>query len=86
MPFETRIIPTEVGLGPASSPTRTSKTEVRPGWVVGKLMLTWLLLVYLLGWVQEFKRIQGLEAEATPPSKVITKYEAWNRIYLRPIQ
>jgi hypothetical protein len=51
---------------------------------VGKLMLTWLLLVYLLGWVHEFKRIQGLEAEPTPPSKVISKHEAWNRIYPRP--
>ncbi len=85
MLFETTINPSEVGLGPASPPTRTPKTEFRPGRVVGKLMLTWLLLVYLLGWVQEFKRIQGLEAETTPPSKVITKYEAWNRIYLRPI-
>jgi hypothetical protein len=85
MLFETTITAADVGLGRVPAPTRSREAGFRPGRVLGKLMLTWLLLVYLLGWVQEFKRIQGLEAEATPPSKVITKYEAWNRIYLRPI-
>jgi hypothetical protein len=54
--------------------------------VLGKLMLTGMLLVYFLGWIQDFQRLRHLEAEPTPPSKVITKYEAWNRVYLRPKQ
>jgi hypothetical protein len=47
-------------------------------------MLTGLLLVYLVAWIQDLQRVRNLEAEPTPPSKVITKYEAWNRIYTRP--
>ncbi len=57
---------------------------IRPGWVLGKLVLMGLLLTYLVGWVHDFQRIRQLEAEPTPPSKVITKYEAWERIYPRP--
>jgi len=84
MLIETTISPAEVRLGLPSVPTRIQKVSFRPGWVLGKLVLTGLLLVYLAGWLQDFQRIRGLEAEPTPPSKVITKYEAWERIYPRP--
>ncbi len=44
------------------------------------------LLWNLAGWVHDFQRIQRLEAEPTPPYKVITKNEAWQRIYTRATQ
>jgi hypothetical protein len=53
-----------------------------PGWVLGRLVLAGLLLTYLAGWVQDFQRVRRLEAEPTPPSKIITKHEAWQRIHL----
>jgi hypothetical protein len=84
MLVETTICPTEVSLGPPSVPISIRKLSFRPGWVLGKLALTGLLLVYLAGWLQDFQRVRSLEAEPTPPSKVITKYQAWERIYPRP--
>lgn len=84
MLIENTISPAEVRLGLPSAPTPIQKMPLRPGWVLGKLVLTGLLLVYLAGWLQDFQRVRGLEAEPTPPSKVITKYEAWERIYPRP--
>ncbi len=59
---------------------------LRPGLFFGKLFLVALLLTYLVGWVHDFQRIRRLEAEPTPPFKVITKHEAWQRIYSRPAQ
>jgi hypothetical protein len=56
---------------------------IRPGWTLAKLVLTGLLLAHVVGWVHDFQRIQRLEAEPTPPSKVITKNEAWQRNYTR---
>ena len=84
MLVETAICPAEVSLGPPSVPISIRKVSFRPGWVLGKLALTGLLLVYLAGWLQDFQRVRSLEAEPTPPSKVITKYQAWERIYPRP--
>ncbi len=60
--------------------------RIRPGLTLGKLVLTGLLLMYLVGWLHDFERIRRLKAEPTPPSKVITKNEAWQRIYSRPAQ
>jgi len=84
MLFETPLISAEVGLSPPSIPTHIHKVSFRPGWILGKLALIGLLLVYLAGWLQDFQRVRSLEAEPTPPSRVITKYEAWERIYPRP--
>ena len=84
MLFEPTMTTAEAGLGPPSIPTRIQKVSFRPGRVLGKLALAGLLLVYLAGWLQDYQRILSLEAEPTPPSKVITKYEAWERIYPRP--
>lgn len=84
MLVENTISPAEVSLGPPSVPTCIQKVSFRPGGVLSKLALIGLLLVYLAGWLQDFQRVRSLEAEPTPPSKVITKYQAWERIYPRP--
>lgn len=85
MLIETTIDEAEVSLTASPAANRPLAVRLRrPGWVLGKLVLTGLLVTYLVGWVQDFQRIRRLEAEPTPPSKVITKYEAWQRIYPRP--
>ncbi len=60
----------------------------RQGWALGMLVVTGLLLTYLVGWIHDFRRISRLEAEPAPASKIITisKYEAWERIYSRPVR
>lgn len=84
MLVENTISPAEVSLGPPSVPTCIQKVSFHPGGVLSKLALIGLLLVYLAGWLQDFQRVRSLEAEPTPPSKVITKYQAWERIYPPP--
>lgn len=86
MVVETTITIEEAGasLAASSAADRPLGVWLRPAWALGKLILTGLLLTYLVGWVQDFQRIRRLEAEPTPPSKVITKYQAWERIYPRP--
>ena len=84
MLIENTMTATGAGLGQTPALTRTRQATFRPGLVLGKLMLTGLLLVYLVTWIQDLQRVRHLEAEPTPPSKVITKYEAWNQIYTRP--
>lgn len=59
---------------------------LRAGWVLGRLVLVGLLMTYLVGWAQDLQRVRRLEAEPTPPSKVISKNEAWQRIYHRPMR
>jgi hypothetical protein len=82
MVIETTFTPAEVGLGHAPASTRSAR--LRPGWILSRLALIGLLLFYLAGLVRDYHRVRRLEAEPTPPSKVITKYEAWNRLYSRP--
>jgi hypothetical protein len=53
------------------------------GRTLATLALTGLLFGYLMTWMEDLKRVHRLEAEPTPPSKVITKQEAWQRIYQR---
>ena len=85
MPLETTVEQVEE-FSLAAPPATNSPLVgwIRPGWILAKLFLTGLLLAHLVGWVHDFQRIQRLEAEPTPPSKVITKNEAWQRIYSRP--
>jgi hypothetical protein len=50
-----------------------------------QLILGGLLLTYLVGVVQDFQRVRDLRAEPSSLSKIIiTKHEAWQRIYPRP--
>lgn len=88
MPYDATITIEEAEVSLAASPAANRPLTLwqRPGWVLGKLLLTGLLLIYLVGWVQDFQRIRRLEAEPTPPSRVITKYEAWERIYPRQVR
>jgi hypothetical protein len=53
----------------------------RMGRTASKLLLASFLALYLVGWAQDLQRLSQLEAEPSPPSKVISKYEAWNRIH-----
>lgn len=84
MLIENTMTATGAGLSPMPSRTPSRLATFRSRLVIGKLMLTALLLVYLVAWIQDLQRLRHLEAEPTPPFKVITKYEAWNRIYPRP--
>ncbi|HSB73740.1 MAG TPA: hypothetical protein VLT62_30815 [Candidatus Methylomirabilis sp.] len=54
---------------------------LRAGWVLGKVALAGLLLMYLVGWAQDFERVRRLQAEPVPQFTVISKYQAWERIY-----
>jgi hypothetical protein len=56
------------------------------GWILGKLTLAGLLLTYMAGWVQDLQRLTQLEAQPTPPSRVISKREAWQRVHKRSLQ
>ena len=59
----------------------------RAWWGTTQIVLGALLLTYLVGMVQDFQRVRDLRAEPSALSKVIiTKHEAWQRIYPRPIR
>jgi len=83
MPIETTVEQVEFNLVASPATNNPSVGWIRPGWILARLVLTGLLLAHLVGWVHDFQRIQRLQAEPTPPSKVITKNEAWQRIYSR---
>jgi hypothetical protein len=85
MLIETRIAEVEIPLVqefPAGHDLLTA--PFRSGWTIGAIVLAGLLLTYLVTWVEDLRRVSRLEAEPTPPSKVITRNEAWQRIYQRP--
>lgn len=86
MPIETTVEQVEFSLAAPPATKYPIGGWFRPGWILAKLVLMALLLAHLVGFVQDFQRIQSLEAEPNPPSKVITKNEAWQRIYSRQAQ
>jgi hypothetical protein len=59
-------------------------TWSRTGRVVLKIVMLGLLATYLVGWAQDLQRLSRLEAEPSPPFKIISKHEAWLRIHARP--
>ena len=59
---------------------------LRAGWILGKLTLAGLLVTYMAGWIQDLQRLSQLEAQPTPPFKVISKTEAWQRIHKRSLE
>jgi hypothetical protein len=70
-------------------PDIPAKLAVQPRgwWALTQLVLAGLLLTYLFGVVQDVQRVRNLRAEPSAPSKVvITKNEAWQRIYSRPVR
>jgi hypothetical protein len=71
---------------PHLTPVRTPlPVLLRAWWDLGKVVLAGLLVMYAVGWVRDIKRVGRLEAEAPPPFRVITKYQAWDRIYRQPV-
>jgi hypothetical protein len=78
--------------GADSTPTNPLATQrpltllLHAGWILGKLTLAGLLLTYMVGWVHDLQRMTQLEAQPTPPFKVISKYEAWQRIYKHSVR
>lgn len=85
MPVGTTVEQVEFSLAAPPAPNSAPVDWIRQGWILAKLAMTALLLWYLASWIHDFQRIQGLEAEPTPPFKVITKSEAWQRIYSRAV-
>ena len=85
MSIETTIEQAELDLAaPVATDTNSPReVPIRSGWVVGMCGAVLVLAYLLVGWVHDFQRIRSLEAEPSPPSKVITKTQAWQQIYSR---
>jgi hypothetical protein len=81
MANETRIPLLLPELPAAEDLLRRQREWFRTGWTVSKILMAGLLMVYLVGWANDLQRLISLEAEPSPPSKVITKFQAWERIY-----
>ncbi len=85
MLYETTITEAQIpGLPDFPAARNPLALPLRAAWALGKFVLAGLLLMYLVGWAQDFERVRRLEAEPAPPLKVITKYQAWERIYRAP--
>lgn len=85
MSIDTTIERAEFDLAAPRTTDTTSPREVltHSGWFFGLCGAVLLLAYLLVGWVHDFQRIRSLEAEPSPPSKVITKTQAWQQIYSR---
>ncbi len=61
-------------------------TQARRWWTLVQLVLAGLLLSYIVGAIQDVQRVRDLRAEPSSLARiiVITKNEAWQRIYPRP--
>ena len=71
-------------LNPPTPPAALA-AQPRTWWPLTQAILAGLLLTYLFGMVQDIQRVRDLRAEPSLSAKVvITKYEAWQRIYSRP--
>lgn len=81
MLLETTLTEAQVGLADLPAARSPLLLPLRAGWILGKFVLAGLLLTYLVGWAQDLHRVRRLEAEPPPPLKVITKYQAWERIH-----
>ena len=65
----------------------TLAVEPQRWWALTQIVLAGLLVAYLVGMVQDFQRVRDLRAEPSPLSKtIITKNEAWQRIYSRSVR
>jgi len=80
---------TQVETALVKLPDAPASLAVSPSawWGMTQLVLGGLLVTYLVGMVQDFQRVRDLRAEPSALTKVIiTKHEAWQRIYPRPIR
>ena len=81
MPNDMIIMGMARGLAKAPAARWPLTLLLRAGWILGKLTLAGLLLTYMAGWVHDLQRMTHLEAQPTPPFKIISKQQAWQRIY-----
>lgn len=88
MSIETTIDQAEFDLTttPYRNTSSTQAVSIRPGWILGMLAAVLVLAYLLVGWVHDVQRIRSLEAEPSPPSKVITKSQAWQQMYSRSVR
>jgi len=79
--------PSQTVLGTPEDASAIVAVPPRAWWPLTQLVMAGLLVTYLVGIVQDFHRVRDLRAEPSPPSKIIiTKNEAWQRIYSRPVR
>ena len=89
MPLECTLPRIDRALVQAPDPPARLTVHARRWWgVLTHLALASLLAAYVVGMVQDFQRVRDLRAEPSALSKIviITKNEAWNRIYARTAQ
>ena len=87
MSIEFALTQVETGLVKLSDAPANVAVSPRAWWGMTQFVLGGLLLTYLVGMVQDFQRVRDLRAEPSALSKIIiTKHEAWQRIYPRPIR
>lgn len=87
MSFEYALTQVETALVKLPDTPASLAVSPRAWWGMTQLLLGGLLLTYLVGMVQDFQRVRDLRAEPSSLSKIIiTKHEAWQRIYPRPIR
>jgi hypothetical protein len=88
MSIETTIEQAEFNLTttPYGSTSSTRAASTSPGWILGMLVAVLAVAYLLVGWVHDVQRIRSLEAVPSPPSKVITKSQAWQQIYSRSVR
>ncbi len=85
MLIETTMVEAQIRLADLTAIRTPPSVLLRAWWDLGKLVLAGLLVLYALGWVRDIERVSLLRAEAPPPFTVITKYQAWDRIYRQPV-
>ncbi len=85
MPFEKTLPRTDTVLAKLPDAPATLAVEPQRWWDLTQIILAGLLFMYLVGVVQDFQRVRDLRAQPPTLSKIIiTKNEAWQRIYAGP--
>jgi hypothetical protein len=84
MSMELTFVPFELSLAKFSHQPATMALQPRTWWPLFQIVLGSLMVMYLVGCIQDFQRVRDLRAEPSPFSKVIiTKREAWDRVHAR---
>ena len=87
MPFDYTLPRIDTTLVEPPDAPVTLAVEPQRWWALTQIVLAGLLVAYLVGMVQDFQRVRDLRAEPSPLSKIIiTKNEAWQRIYSRSVR
>ena len=87
MPIEYTLPRFDARLDELSDAPAILAVQPQRWWDLTQVVLAGLMLAYLVGMVQDFQRVRDLRAEPSPLSKIIiTKNEAWQRIYSRSVR